>query len=290
MIKGNLKVKIAKTAGFCFGVRRAIEIAEKTAKEKSKVYTLGPLIHNPQEVNRLAREGIKPVNSPWRMKDCTLILRTHGITESFEQKLRSKKLDLVDAVCPFVGRAQDLVRKLTGDNYKVVIIGDKTHPEVIALVSYGKGRCKVIEDKYDLKGLNLGDKVGVVSQTTQNLKKFKEIVKFLKKRYKNAVVYNTICRATIDRQSEASNIARNVDLMIVVGGKNSGNTKRLYEICRKYTKTRHIEKAGELKQLWFRNIKSIGLTAGASTPDWIIKEVENKIRKIKATLEKSKKA
>lgn len=276
----NRKIKIAKTAGVCFGVKRAIELAEKTAKGKTKVYTLGPLIHNPQEVNRLSKNGIKSIKSPWRLKNETLILRTHGIPLAFKKKLEMKKLHLVDAACPFVKRAQDIVRKLTQENYQVIIIGDKIHPEVTALVSYGLGKCEVVENKSDIKRIKLEKKVGIVSQTTQSKKNFDEIIAVLKKKRPNIKIFNTICKATVDRQTDASNVAKSVDLMIVVGGKNSGNTRRLYEICRTYAKTFHIETAKEIKPVWFKNAKTVGLTAGASTPDWIIKDVENKIKYI----------
>jgi 4-hydroxy-3-methylbut-2-enyl diphosphate reductase len=276
----NRKIKVAKTAGVCFGVKRAIELAEKTAKGKTKVYTLGPLIHNPQEVNRLSKNGIKSIKSPWRLKNETLILRTHGIPLAFKKKLEMKKLHLVDAACPFVKRAQDIVRKLTQENYQVIIIGDKIHPEVTALVSYGLGKCEVVERKSDINKIKLEKKVGIVSQTTQSKKNFDEIITVLKKKRPDIKIFNTICKATVDRQTEASNVARSVDLMIVVGGKNSGNTRRLYEICRGYTKTYHIETAKEIKPAWFKNAETVGLTAGASTPDWIIKDVENKIKYI----------
>jgi 4-hydroxy-3-methylbut-2-enyl diphosphate reductase len=281
MSRKKPKIKTAKTAGFCFGVRRAIELAEKTGKQDNKVYTLGPLIHNPQEVNRLAREGIKAVSAPWRLKGSALILRTHGITESFRNKLKSKDLRLVDATCPFVKRAQDIVNKLSNESFYTVIVGDHTHPEVIALVSYAKGKCMVIEKESDLKKLKSSyEKIGILSQTTQSLKNFRKIVSGIRKKYKNAKIYNTICRATMARQQEAKNIAGSVDVMIVIGGKNSGNTKRLYQISKGFTNAYHIEKADEIKPFWFKKVKSIGITAGASTPDWIISSVKEKIGKL----------
>ncbi|MCB4791407.1 MAG: 4-hydroxy-3-methylbut-2-enyl diphosphate reductase [Elusimicrobia bacterium] len=279
--KPGRKIKTAKTAGVCFGVKRAIELAQKTARNRKKVYTLGPLIHNPQEVNRLSKNGIKPIKSPWKLKNETLILRTHGIPLTFKKKLELKRLNLVDAACPFVKHAQDMVRKLTQEGYQVIIVGDKIHPEVVALVSYGLGKCKVVEKKEDINKIKLAKKIGVVSQTTQSKKNFDSIISVLRNKRPDAKIFNTICRATIDRQSEAKNIAKGADLMIVVGGKNSANTRRLYEICRDYTKAYYIEVAKEINPEWFKGVEKVGLTAGASTPDWVIKDVESTIKYIK---------
>ena len=273
-----MKIKIAKSAGFCFGVKRAIDLADKTLREKNrKIYTLGPLIHNPQEIKRLEKKGIKPVTSAGRLKNATLILRTHGIPSGLRKRLECRKLTLIDAACPFVKRAQEIVKKLAGSEKRIIIVGERTHPEVVALVSYGKGKCVVVENKQDLKKLKLPGEVSVLSQTTQTPENFKGIVSELKHCGVKVSSFDTICRATIDRQSEASSLARKVDVMIVVGGRNSGNTRRLYQICSGYAKTHHIETAGQLKKSWFKGVRKVGITAGASTPDWIVKEVLNKI-------------
>lgn len=269
------KITIAKSAGFCFGVRRAITLAEQTAGEKrQKIYTLGPLIHNPQEVKRLAQCGIREIKDPSRMPGATLILRTHGIPAALRGRLEKRCLALVDATCPFVKRAQDIIKDISRSEATVIIVGEKTHPEVVALVSYGQGKCRVVEKPSDLERLELAGPVSVVSQTTQTPANFNAVVRALKKRKIRVNAYNTICRATIDRQNAASRLARRVSVMIVVGGKNSGNTRRLAEICRAYAVTHLIETAGELKKAWFAGAATIGLTAGASTPDWIIQEVK----------------
>jgi len=273
-----MKIKIAKTAGFCFGVRRAIDLAYKTVKGKKLVYTLGPLIHNPQEVKRLSQKGIKPVGSLGKLKKVTLILRTHGIPSTLRKKLEQKELVLVDAACPFVKRAQEIVKKQAESARQIIIVGEKTHPEVVALVSYGKGKCVVVDNKADLKKIKPEGAVSVLSQTTQTPENYKSIVAGLKKRGVKVSSFDTICRATIDRQSEASRLAKKVDLMIVIGGKNSGNTRRLYQICQKFTRAYHIETAGQLQLNWLKKVKTVGITAGASTPDWIVKDVMNKIR------------
>jgi len=272
-----MKIKIAKSAGFCFGVRRAIDLADKTVKEKKKIYTLGPLIHNPPEVKRLARKGIKPVKSPGKLKNITLILRTHGIPSSLRKTLEKKGLTLVDAACPFVKRAQEIVKKLAGLARQIIIVGEKTHPEVVALVSYGKGKCVVVENKNDLKKIKLAERVSVLSQTTQSPENFKSVISALKKSCIRVKSYDTICRATIDRQSAASGLAKKAGVMVVVGGNNSGNTRRLYQICKRYTRAYHIETAKQLKKSWFKGARTVGITAGASTPDWIIDEVKKNI-------------
>jgi 4-hydroxy-3-methylbut-2-enyl diphosphate reductase len=279
-----LKIKIAKNAGFCFGVRRAIDIAEKTAKRKFKVYTLGPIIHNPQEVGRLKKQGIETLKNPKKVKGGFIILRTHGIPFELHKKLEeNKSINIIDATCPFVKRAQNIVKQLSTDikssDKTIILVGEKVHPEVVALVSYGNEKCVVIENIREAKKFKGCGDLNIVSQTTQTPKNFNNIVKVLKKRYKTKV-YNTICKATLDRQKSAEKLATSVDLMIVVGGKNSGNTRRLAQICSAKIQTYHIETVNSLKEKWFKNIESVGLTAGASTPNWIVKEIEGIIKKI----------
>ncbi len=271
------RIIIAKSAGFCFGVRRAITMAEKTAGKCDDIHTLGPLIHNPQEVARLAKKGIRSVSDPLRVTKGTLILRTHGIPARLREKLGATPLTLVDATCPFVKRAQDTVKRLADGDARVVIVGEKTHPEVVAMVSYGKGKCTVVESPEDALKVAGEKKIFVVSQTTQTPENFLAVIKRLSRGNGSVKAFNTICRATMDRQSAASHLARRVDVMVVVGGKNSGNTRRLTGICARYTRTYHIETAKEVKPSWFRGAAAIGLTAGASTPDWIIENVKDTI-------------
>jgi len=271
------KIIVARSAGFCFGVRRAIDLAEKTVGRRRRIYTLGPLIHNPQEVKRLCSNGIRSIKNPARLRGATLILRTHGIPAPLMEKLRQRKLNIVDATCPFVKRAQDIVKRLSGGDYHILIVGEKTHPEVVALVSYGGKLCNVVENKHELSGLKLGPRVGIVSQTTQTPENLKEVLDRVRRQRPRAKIYNTICRATIDRQAEARALARKVQCVIVVGGKNSGNTRRLAEICSRYTATYPIETASEIRPDWVKGVRAVGITAGASTPDWIIHDVKDKI-------------
>ncbi|MCL1971415.1 MAG: 4-hydroxy-3-methylbut-2-enyl diphosphate reductase [Endomicrobia bacterium] len=273
-------IRIADKSGFCFGVKRAISLAEKTADLHKKVYTLGPIIHNPQEVERLDKQGIKTLKDAKIVKSGIIILRTHGIPLPLHEELKKKKsVEIIDATCPFVKRAQDIVKDLSGKDETIVIVGERVHPEVVALVSYGNGKCVVIENVQEAQNLKADGDLNIVSQTTQTPENFDSIVKCLKKRYK-VKVFNTICKATFDRQQSAEKLAKTVDLMIVIGGKNSGNTTRLAEICCAKTKTYHIEKADDMKKSWFKNKNTIGLTAGASTPYWIIQQVQRRVEAI----------
>ncbi|GMO65622.1 MAG: 4-hydroxy-3-methylbut-2-enyl diphosphate reductase [Endomicrobiia bacterium] len=284
-LRTGLKIKIANNAGFCFGVKRAINLAEKTADKERKVYTLGPIIHNPQEVKRLEKKRIKILTDINKIKNGSIILRTHGIPFNLHKKLiKNKDINIIDATCPFVKRAQIIMKQLSTDlNSKdkiVIIVGERVHPEVIALMSYSNnGRCVVIENVVEAQNFKFIGDLNIVSQTTQTPENFENIVEILKKQH-GVKVYNTICKATFDRQKSAEKLAKNVDLMIVVGGKNSGNTTRLTQICSANTNTYHIETVGSIKEEWFKDIDSVGLTAGASTPDWIIKEVEEKVKEI----------
>lgn len=272
-----MKILVAESSGFCFGVKRAIDLAEDVAGKNKEVYTFGPLIHNPQEVLRLEKENIKVIDDYSKIEKGVLVLRTHGIALDIYEKLSEKKnIKLVDATCPFVKRAQDIVKKLSDGREQIIIVGEKRHPEVVALVSYGKGKCFVVEDKKDVKNIKKTDIIYVVSQTTQSPKKFNEIVTEIAK-ISEVKVFNTICRATFDRQSAAEKLAKEVDVMVVIGGKNSGNTTRLYQICSAITKTYHIENVDEINKSWFDKAETVGITAGASTPDWIIENIKRRI-------------
>lgn len=276
------KVTIAESAGFCFGVKRAIDLVQDIASKNDKVYTFGPLIHNPQEIQRLEKENIKVVEDYSKIEKGVLVLRTHGIQLNIYEKLLTKKnIKLIDATCPFVKRAQDIVKELSKDinTKQIIIVGEKRHPEVVALVSYGKEKCLIVEDKKDVKNVKKTDIIYIVSQTTQSPKNFDRIVKEISKISK-VKVFNTICRATFDRQSSAKKLAKEVNVMVVIGGKNSGNTTRLYQICSNITKTYHIETVDEIEKSWFKNMDKIGITAGASTPDWIINNIERRIEEL----------
>jgi 4-hydroxy-3-methylbut-2-enyl diphosphate reductase len=276
-----MEIITAKTAGFCFGVKRAIDIAFKIAREKRRgIYTLGPIIHNPQVVERLKEKGIIPIEDIETRRDIkALIIRTHGIPLELSRKISSRGCEIIDATCPFVKKAQYYAKLLKEEGYQVVILGEKNHPEVKSLMSYAGEGAIVVDGKAPLPRLR--NKTGIVVQTTQPLDALKRVVSVAIEHAKEIKVYNTICNSTALRLKETEKMAAKVDVMFVIGGKNSANTTQLTRLCESLSvPTHHIETASEIKKGWMKNAKRIGLTAGASTPDWIIKEVENRIRDI----------
>jgi 4-hydroxy-3-methylbut-2-enyl diphosphate reductase len=278
-----VRLIIAKSAGFCFGVKRAMEIALDAApKYPPPLYTFGPLIHNPQAVEYLERLGIKAKNRMTHISRGTVILRSHGVSFKDLVKAREKGLKIIDATCPIVKRAHFFAKFLRRNGYALLIVGDADHPEVEAIRSYLDREVQVVEKPETLMQLGPWKKLGIIAQTTQTFGLFKEVVSAGLDRAKEVRVFNTICHATTVRQKEAVEIARKVDCMIVAGGYNSGNTQRLAGICRQIQpRTYHIETAEGLNPKWLANKKIIGLTAGASTPSWIIEEVEKEVRRFK---------
>jgi 4-hydroxy-3-methylbut-2-en-1-yl diphosphate reductase len=276
-----MKIITAKTAGFCFGVKRAIDIAFELAREKRKgVYTLGPIIHNPQVVKKLQEKGIVSIETIRAKRDIeALIIRTHGIPLKLSEQLSSKGYEIIDATCPFVKKAQYYAKLLSDEGYQVIILGEKNHPEVKSLMSYVHNHPIVVNGKTRLPKLK--GKVGIVVQTTQPLEALKKVFSDAIVHAKEVKVYNTICNSTALRLKETENMAGKVDVMFVVGGKNSANTTQLTRLCNSLSvPTYHIETSSEIKEAWINNVKKIGITAGASTPNWIIKEVEKRIRDI----------
>ncbi len=277
----KMKVIVAETAGFCFGVKRAVNIAFRLARKKQKgVYTIGPIIHNPQVIEKLKKEGIIPLERIKAKKDIkALIVRTHGIPLNLSKKLSAKGYEIIDATCPFVKKAQYYAKLLKGKGYQVVILGEKEHPEVKGLKSYAGVDVVVVDGKKPLPKLK--NKVGIVVQTTQPLEALKRVLSEAIELAKEIKVYNTICYFTAMRLKETEEMARKVDLMLVVGGKNSANTTQLAKLSRSLSiTTYHIETASEIRDKWVKGVEKVGITAGASTPDWIIKEVEKRIRDI----------
>ncbi len=281
------EIIIAPHAGFCFGVKRAVKLAEESSalsKEGKKVYTLGPIIHNPQEVDRLRSLGVNPLINGSVEKGSAVIIRSHGIPPDKERELKAVAEQVIDATCPYVKAVHDAVCRLTEEDYFVVLIGEKNHPEVVGTLGYLKecgGKGIVVESIEDLREAFRHEKVGVVAQTTQNEKFFKEAVGELALWVKELKVINTICNATSERQEDVYELAPSVDVMVIVGGKNSGNTRRLYSISKSLNpNSYHIETAQELEPEWFKGARRIGITAGASTPDWIINQVKEAIEEI----------
>ncbi|MBC8385903.1 MAG: 4-hydroxy-3-methylbut-2-enyl diphosphate reductase [Candidatus Cloacimonetes bacterium] len=271
-----MNVRLAKNSGFCFGVKRAINIALEAAEKYDDIVTLGPIIHNPQMVKNLKEQGIRNVMKISEINKRPTIIRSHGIKKDVFEKLKTEHIEIINATCPYVSKTQQYAEQLCNEGYQLVILGDKDHPEVNALQSYSNKKVIIVSDPKELPG-NHFNKIGVISQTTRTIEDLKDLVSSLIPKCRELKVMNTICNATSVRQSATIKLAKESDLMIVIGGKNSSNTKMLARICSKIIETHHIEVAEEIGKEWFNNKCDIGLTAGASTPDWIIVEVYNKI-------------
>jgi 4-hydroxy-3-methylbut-2-enyl diphosphate reductase len=274
-----MQVKLASSYGFCFGVKRAIKIAQ----EHKNSSTMGPLIHNQKEINRLNEDfDVGLYNSLDEVKkDDTVIIRTHGIPKDDLASLKQKDAQIINATCPFVTTPQQIVKKMSADNYSIVIFGDKEHPEVKAVKSYGDDIFVVLNPE-ELEDIVFKyDKIATVAQTTKKKENYLEIVNKLILRYKEIRVFNTICDATFENQAATRELSQEVEVMIIIGGKNSSNTKQLFSIAQDHcVKSYLIEDENELEANWFNNTKLCGVTAGASTPDWIIQKVINIIEDI----------
>ena len=274
-----MNLKLASSYGFCFGVKRAIKIAESYTNSA----TMGPLIHNQNEINRLKDDydvGLYNTLDEVKTED-TVIIRTHGIPKDDLKQLKQKDAKIINATCPFVTTPQQIVKKMTEENYSIVIFGDEEHPEVKGVKSYGEDVHVVLEPQ-ELVTMNFKyEKIATVAQTTKKKEKYLEIVNYLILRYKEVRVFNTICDATFENQAAARELSKEVDIMIVIGGKNSSNTKQLHNICCENCEHSYlIENVDDLDLSWFNSKQNCGITAGASTPDWIIQQVVDTIEKI----------
>lgn len=276
-----MEIILAKSAGFCFGVSNAIKILDCAIEKNSgKIYTLGEIIHNDRVVDYYKEKGVLVAYDVDEIEDgSSVVIRAHGVPPSVLESLKKKKVFLYDATCPHVKKIHELVSSRYKDGYKIIVFGDRNHPEVIGINGYCDNTACIIENREQTLGLNINcDKVCVVSQTTEKREHLKEIFDILDKKFKNVVKFDTICNATTKRQLEAVDIAKKVDMMIVLGGVNSSNTQKLFEVAKKYCKdTLKVENVNQIK---FKKIKKIGITAGASTPDWVIKEVLLKMEEL----------
>ncbi len=276
-----MEIIVAKTAGFCFGVDKAVDMAfdlinNVDLADGSLIYSLGPIIHNEQVIDSLEAKGLHVIDKIEEADEKgTLIVRAHGVSPEIYETISNKGLKLVDATCPYVKKIHNLVKEKNEEGFAIIIVGDKKHPEVIGINGWADNKAYVVESEEDIDNLPEIDKsICVVAQTTIINETWESLNEILKNRFKNITKFDTICNATSKRQEEASEIAKKVDLMIVTGSRKSSNTNKLYEICKKYCKdTFIIEVPGELPPVDIKKIKKIGITAGASTPDWIIKEV-----------------
>ena len=280
-----MEVIVAKTAGFCFGVERAVnQVYDQIKNENGPIYTLGPIIHNEEVVRDLEKKGVKVLNSEneiLTLTEGTVIIRSHGVGKHIYDMLKAQGVRIVDATCPFVKKIHRIVQEQNLQGRRVIIIGDETHPEVEGIKGWGDARTMVVKNEEQMEKLPsfTGEKLCIVSQTTFNYNKFKDLVEKFEKKGYDILVLNTICNATQERQVEAERIASQVDAMIVIGGKNSSNTRKLYEICQKECKdTYYIQTLDDLNPESVNSVRSVGITAGASTPKKIIEEVHTNVR------------
>lgn len=274
-----MEIILADKAGFCFGVKRAINTAFKAA-DAGRAYCFGPLIHNPQEVDRLRKAGVETVEDFTHLNPGdSLIIRSHGVPPQILRKAKDLGLTIIDLTCPFVAKAQKHAETLSKEGYQVVVVGEKRHPEVQSIIGYAGEDAAVVEKPSEIDGLNLSGRIGVVAQTTQSYGNFSEIVLRLLRLSKELKVFNTICSSTKERQDAARVLASRADVMIVVGGRNSANTNRLASLCREAGKPTYlVEVVEEIQQEWLRGAATVGVTAGASTPGWIIDAVIKRLQ------------
>lgn len=276
-----MHIKLAKSYGFCFGVKRAIKIAEAA----SNAVTIGPLIHNNAEINRLKENfNVTTLHDIHEVKGATkAIIRTHGIPKKDLETLCKENIEVINATCPYVTKPQEICEKMSKEGYEIVIFGDANHPEVKGVASYAIKGAVVIQSVEELSKINFkSQKIAVVSQTTRKITEFLEITHYLEERFKEVRVFNTICNATFENQDAAKALANESDVVIVIGGKNSSNTKQLHSICKEYCCDSFlVEDENDLDVRWFDGKEFCGVTAGASTPDWIIEKIIGKISEIK---------
>lgn len=276
---------MAKTAGFCFGVERAVSLTRQAAKEQSHIYTYGPIIHNQQVVEELEKQGVQILAEERQLSEleqATVIIRSHGAPKSVYDRIAKQQLALIDATCPFVLKIHRIVKEQSQKGRTIVLLGDREHPEVIGIKGWCESKIEIIStlEQAKEKQWDKTEKLCLVAQTTFHYKKFQDIVEMISKKGYDILVFNTICSATRLRQQEASDIAKRVDAMIVVGSQNSSNTQKLYQICKKECKnTYNIETYDDLEESFFQSVRSVGITAGASTPNNIIKEVQTACQK-----------
>lgn len=275
------KVTVADSAGFCFGVDRAVKMVYGELEKNTKVATLGPIIHNQDVVNDMQAKGARIISSVDELSDDeTVVIRSHGVGREVYDRIAAKGNRMLDATCPFVSRIHKIVAEKSAEGYFILIAGDASHPEVQGIVGHCDENCLVFKDNFELKDFfekkykNLEKKLAIVAQTTYNIVVWDECLNVIPKNDSDIVIFDTICNATDTRQSDAAELAKSSDIMLVVGGRHSSNTVKLFEVCSRYCRTYHIENSDELRSLKLPAAEKIGITAGASTPAYIIKEVK----------------
>jgi len=273
-----MKIELAENYGFCFGVKRAIKIAE----ENTNAATYGPLIHNSKEIARLDHDFKVSLIEDFKAfkPGDKAIVRTHGIVKEELEDLKQSGVEVVDATCPFVTKPQEIAQEMSEEGYDVVIFGDEAHPEIKGVKSYATHGARVVTSVAELEDMKLHERIALIAQTTRKVEEYMQIANYLIPRHKEVRVFNTICNATFENQEAVRKLSKKADIMIVIGGKNSSNTKQLFSIAKvNCPNSYHIEDENELESEWFHDKKHCGVTAGASTPDWIIQNVINSIEK-----------
>lgn len=277
-----MNIVLAESYGFCFGVKRAIKIAE----ENRNSATYGPLIHNSNEIDRLKNDfnvALSENLDSFKFGD-TAVIRTHGIPKQELSLLRERQVNVIDATCPYVTKPQQICEEMSTQGYDIVIFGDESHPEIKGVKSYADDHVYVVNSPEEIDTLKLREKVATVAQTTRKIEEYQQIIGKLMAKHKEVRVFNTICNATFDNQDAVRDLAQKADVMIVIGGKNSSNTKQLHSIAKEYCHdSYHIESQDDLDPKWFLDKEFCGISAGASTPDWIIDDVITKINVLKNT-------
>jgi len=276
-----MNVKLAENYGFCFGVKRAIKIAEENIGSS----TYGPLIHNSKEIDRLKEDfkvSLVEDISTFKAGD-KAVIRTHGIPKNELASLHEKNIDVIDATCPYVTKPQQICEEMSKEGYDIVIFGDAEHPEIKGVMSYAENGATVVESVEELEGHHFREKIAVVAQTTRKVDEFMKVCNHLIRSHKEVRVFNTICNATFDNQDAIRKLSKDSDVMIVIGGKNSSNTKQLHSISKEDCKDSYlVEGPDDLDAAWFSGKEECGISAGASTPDWIIQQVMEKIKELSA--------
>ncbi|MEN2984228.1 MAG: 4-hydroxy-3-methylbut-2-enyl diphosphate reductase [Dictyoglomaceae bacterium] len=273
-----MKIFLITPIGFCSGVRKSIDLAMRIRIEKEEVFTLGTLVHNPKVIEELAFKNIKLWNSKEKPRNKVLIIRAHGLPKEEVEEYRNLGNEIFDATCSLVKRVQILSEFLTKNGYKVIIIGEENHPEVKGILSYTNGKGIVIQKIEDLDKIEKFPRIGVVSQTTQNWEDVKKIIDKILDKGKEIRIFNTICPEVEERQRKLDYLSKDLDTILVLGGKNSANTKRLFQIAKKYKRAYHIENIEELEKKWFKEEDKIGIISGTSTPDSFINDVVERLR------------
>jgi len=275
-----MEIIIAKNTGLCYGVKRALKIAQETRRRRTgKVSTLGDLIHNPQVIADLERQGIASIEDMKNIKAGTVIIRSHGVSPEIYETLKKKKLEVIDATCPIVKKIQKLVAKLAEENKEILIVGNKEHPEIKALIGYSRGRGHIIENEAQIEPLPSKKRRAVLAQSTQDLYLFEKVVAALIEKTEELQVFNTICNSTQTRQRATSELASKVEVLLIVGGKTSSNTRQLYQISKRILPQTHfIESADQITIGLLRGARTIGISGGASTPPEAIQAAVQKIQ------------